>query len=96
MLDKHHHITYNYEKLSRCTDLTIKDHLEATDRVLQGHQFALGSGEDLGNLELSAQHYLLEQGIESPLWRIDVVAVELDGTGKLLRCEHTENALAEW
>ena len=55
MLDKHHHITYNYEKLSRCTDLTIKDHLEATDRVLQGHQFALGSGEDLGNLELSAQ-----------------------------------------
>jgi putative endonuclease len=47
-------------------------------------------------LELSAQHYLLEKGIVSPLWRIDVVAVELDAQGKLLRCEHTENALSEW
>ena len=29
-------------------------------------------------------------------WRIDLVAVELDSTGKLLRCEHIPNAVLGW
>jgi putative endonuclease len=29
-------------------------------------------------------------------WRIDLVAVELDGNGKLLRCEHIPNAVLGW
>ena len=29
-------------------------------------------------------------------WRIDLVAVELDTTGRLLRCEHIPNAVLGW
>ena len=29
-------------------------------------------------------------------WRIDLVAVELDKTGKLVRCEHIPNAVLGW
>lgn len=29
-------------------------------------------------------------------WRIDLVAVELDKSGKLLRCEHIANAVLGW
>ena len=29
-------------------------------------------------------------------WRIDLVAVELDSKGKLLRCEHIPNAVLGW
>ena len=29
-------------------------------------------------------------------WRIDLVAVELDSQGKLLRCEHITNAVLGW
>ncbi len=29
-------------------------------------------------------------------WRIDLVAVELDKAGKLLRCEHIPNAVLGW
>ena len=29
-------------------------------------------------------------------WRIDLVAVELDSQGKLLRCEHIPNAVLGW
>ena len=29
-------------------------------------------------------------------WRIDLVAAELDNTGKLLRCEHIPNAVLGW
>jgi putative endonuclease len=29
-------------------------------------------------------------------WRIDLVAVELDKTGKLLRCDHVPNAVLGW
>lgn len=29
-------------------------------------------------------------------WRIDLVAVELDKSGKLLRCEHIPNAVLGW
>ena len=37
------------------------------------------------------QHYLLAHDLEDVAWRVDLVAVELDGRGKLLRCEHVAN-----
>ncbi|MEW5988423.1 MAG: YraN family protein [Chloroflexota bacterium] len=46
-------------------------------------------------LEL-AQAYLLAHELEDVEWRIDVVAVELDGHGRLLRCEHIPNAVTDW
>lgn len=45
-------------------------------------------------LEL-AQLYLAENDLEAD-WRIDLVAVELDRDGKLLRCEHLPNAILGW
>lgn len=42
------------------------------------------------------QYYLLEQDLEDVDWRIDLVAVELDRRGKLLRCEHIPNAVMGW
>lgn len=43
-----------------------------------------------------AQRYLYENDIEDVEWRIDLVAVELDKTGKLLRCEHIVDAVRGW
>lgn len=45
-------------------------------------------------LEL-AQLYLAENDLEAD-WRVDLVAVELDRDGKLLRCEHIPNAVLGW
>lgn len=42
-----------------------------------------------------AQRYLYESDID-PDWRIDLVAVELDSSGKLVRCEHIVNAVLGW
>jgi len=42
-----------------------------------------------------AQIYLAENDLDVD-WRIDLVAVELDKTGKLLRCEQIENAVLGW
>ena len=42
-----------------------------------------------------AQQYLFENDLE-PDWRIDLVAVELDSSGKLLRCDHIPNAVLGW
>jgi putative endonuclease len=46
-------------------------------------------------LQLS-QYYLLEEDLEDVEWRVDLVAVELDRRGKLLRCEHIPNAVMGW
>ena len=46
-------------------------------------------------LELG-QRYLLERDLEDVEWRVDMVAVELDLQGKLLRCEHVPNAVWAW
>lgn len=46
-------------------------------------------------LELS-QRYLLEHDLEDVEWRVDLVAVELDPQGKLLRCEHVPNIVWAW
>jgi putative endonuclease len=42
-----------------------------------------------------ARLYLVERDID-PDWRIDLVAVELDNSGKLTRCEHIANAVLGW
>ncbi|MCP4357754.1 MAG: YraN family protein [Chloroflexi bacterium] len=42
-----------------------------------------------------AQRYLAEHDLDVD-WRIDLVAVELDSSGKLLRCEHIPNAVLGW
>ena len=44
----------------------------------------------LGNL------YIAEHDASNYDWRIDLVAVELDRSGKLLRCEHIPNAVLGW
>ncbi len=42
-----------------------------------------------------AQIYLANHDLDVD-WRIDLVAVELDKSGKLLRCEHIPNAVLGW
>ena len=42
-----------------------------------------------------AQIYVAEQELDVD-WRIDLIAVELDKSGKLLRCEHIPNAVLGW
>lgn len=46
-------------------------------------------------LELG-QRYLLAHDLDEVEWRVDLVAVELDRQGKLLRCEHIPNAVWGW
>lgn len=43
-----------------------------------------------------AQFYLWQHELDDVEWRVDVVAVELDSAGKLLRCEHIPNAVTAW
>jgi putative endonuclease len=42
-----------------------------------------------------AKRYLAEHDLSFD-WRIDLVAVELDSNGKLLRCDHIPNAVLGW
>ncbi len=42
-----------------------------------------------------AQTYLSEKDVDAD-WRIDLVAIELDKSGKLLRCEHITGAVLGW
>jgi putative endonuclease len=46
-------------------------------------------------LELG-QYYLLEKDREDVDWRVDMVAVELDRAGNLLRCEHVPDIAWLW
>ncbi len=43
----------------------------------------------------TAQHYLEQNGLEQTLWRIDLVSIHLDRSGKLLDVSHLENAVEE-
>jgi putative endonuclease len=45
-------------------------------------------------LEL-AQQYIADGELDVD-WRVDLVAVELDNSGKLIRCEHIPNAILGW
>lgn len=40
-----------------------------------------------------AEHYLVEHGLEEVEWRLDVVAVEMDPAGRLVRVEVLQNAV---
>jgi putative endonuclease len=42
------------------------------------------------------EQYVYEQGLEDVNWRIDLVAIELDERGRLLRCDHIPNAVLGW
>lgn len=42
------------------------------------------------------QQYMADRELDDVDWRIDLVAVELDGNGKLLRCDHIPNAVLGW
>ncbi len=43
-----------------------------------------------------AQHYLLAHELGDVAWQVDVIAVELDRQGSLVRCEHFPHALRGW
>jgi putative endonuclease len=43
-----------------------------------------------------AEHFLQERGLDGVDWRVDVIAVELDSRGRLLRVEQTANAVTGW
>jgi putative endonuclease len=47
-------------------------------------------------LQSLAQQYLAQNDLHEIDWRIDLVAVELDQDGRLLRCEHIPNAVLGW
>ncbi len=49
----------------------------------------------MAKLRASASYFKQTRGDLLPLWRIDVVAVELDQKGKLSRIELIENAVGE-
>lgn len=40
--------------------------------------------------------YMAEHELDDVNWRIDLVAVELDESGLLLRCDHIPNAVLGW
>ncbi|MFO7662553.1 MAG: YraN family protein [Chloroflexota bacterium] len=42
------------------------------------------------------KQYVYEHALDDVNWRIDLVAIELDSTGKLLRCDHFPNAVFGW
>lgn len=42
------------------------------------------------------QQYIVDNDLEDINWRIDLVAVELDEAGRMLRCDHIPNAVMDW
>jgi len=42
------------------------------------------------------QLYMAEHELDDINWRIDLVAIELDGSGLMLRCDHIPNAVLGW
>jgi putative endonuclease len=42
------------------------------------------------------QQYVAARGLGDVAWRVDLVAVELDERGRLLRCDHIPNAVWGW
>ena len=41
----------------------------------------------------AAEHYLLAQGMHDVAWRVDVVAVEVDRAGRVVRAEHLRSVV---
>ena len=44
-------------------------------------------------LAATAHHYLESNGLEQSQWRIDLVSIHLDVTGKILEVNHLENVV---
>jgi putative endonuclease len=42
------------------------------------------------------QQYIVDHELEDVNWRIDLISVELDRDGRLLRCDHTPCAVLGW
>jgi putative endonuclease len=42
------------------------------------------------------QQYVVDHDLDDVDWRIDLVAIELDERGRLLRCDHIPNAVLGW
>jgi putative endonuclease len=42
------------------------------------------------------QQYMVDHELEDVNWRIDLISVELDRDGRLLRCDHTPCAVLGW
>jgi putative endonuclease len=69
-------------------------------KTRQGHSF--GTPEEgvtpakARRLLQLAQMYLLENELDDLEWRVDIVAVELDQEGRLIRCDHVPNAVWAW
>jgi putative endonuclease len=53
------------------------------------------TGAKKARLVAAAQSYLAENGLEDRDWRIDLVTVELSGTGGVMRVELFRNAVGE-
>ena len=51
--------------------------------------------EKAEKLRQVAQLYLAEKDLDKD-WRIDLVAIEIDNRGKLVRCDHIQNAVLGW
>ena len=58
-------------------------------RVMGTPEEGLTAKKSLKLLEL-AQTYMLEKNIDVD-WRIDMVAIECDANGRLIRCDHLES-----
>ena len=91
----------------RCQQGEIDLIAEADDGLLAFVEVKTRKGQAMGTPEEAltphksrklielAQIYLGEHDLDVD-WRIDLVAVELDNSGKLLRCEHIPNAVLGW
>ena len=69
-------------------------------KTRRGREFGLPeealTDKKASRLTRLAQEYLMCNDLDDVDWRIDLVAVELDQHGKLLRCEHIPNAVLGW
>lgn len=91
----------------RCQRGEIDLIAQASDDLLIFVEVKTRRGQDMGlpeegvtphksrKLIQLAQIYLADHDLDVD-WRIDLVAVELDKSGKLLRCEHIPNAVLGW
>jgi putative endonuclease len=69
-------------------------------KTRKGREFGLPE-EGLTNnkanrLQSLALQYLAQTDLQDIDWRIDLVAIELDHHGRLLRCDHIPNAVLGW
>lgn len=62
-------------------------------------KFGLGveqiSGRKAARLQTTAQRYLEKSGNKNADWRIDLLSVEMDKSGRVLNVTHVENAIED-